>query len=273
MQKQRKYSETEMIVVNAYWRLKMRAKKTNVYVHCTVLWLPLWQYPFCSQSTWCHMISHWDRVFYAFNVVFFILFLVVVIFFSFVSQFSFVSVFGIRCEFHLDQMWCVMVGWWSCRPPLSPPPPLFFWFLCVAEWICHFAGVQNGCDSCRVIFSIIDLSDFRRLTIHFTPQSLTHGMSSFQIIRHRNCHQHRHCCSHLMGGCILHTAYCMCTHSHPHTYTVRIVQCTFYGHCVVYFGFPLSYSSSSSLSPFKCIDLAKWENQIFVCVFFAFCKY
>lgn len=29
MQKQRKYSETEMIVVNAYWRLKMRAKKNE----------------------------------------------------------------------------------------------------------------------------------------------------------------------------------------------------------------------------------------------------
>lgn len=270
MQKQRKYSETEMIVVNAYWRLKMRAKKNE----CVCTLYSAVASPLAISILFSINVVPYDIALGSCFSFFFSL-----------SSFFFLSFHNFHLflflGFGVSFIWTKCDVWWLDGWMVELPTTTItttatlFWFLCVAEWICHFAGVQNGCDSCRVIFSIIDLSDFRRLTIHFTPQSLTHGMSSFQIIRHRNCHQHRHCCSHLMGGCILHTAYCMCTHSHPHTYTVRIVQCTFYGHCVVYFGFPLSlsYSSPSSLSPFKCIDLAKWENQIFVCVFFAFCKH
>lgn len=67
IQKRRKYSETEMIVVNAStgdWKWeqwtsqikKTKRKKKFMYerendMDCSMLWLPLWQYPFCSQST------------------------------------------------------------------------------------------------------------------------------------------------------------------------------------------------------------------------------
>lgn len=104
-----------------------------------------------------------------------------------------------------------------------------------------------------LIFSIIDLSDFCRLTIHFTPMEVDTRMSSLEFIRTEKC-----TFSHSRLSLSISHPLCVCNRTlrGMHIYRTHItpewwwcccwmciaVQCTFYWHCVELFKLPVGFS-------------------------------
>lgn len=108
-----------------------------------------------------------------------------------------------------------------------------------------------------LIFSIIDLSDFCRLTIHFTPMEVDTRMSSLEFIRTEKC-----TFSHSRLSLSISHPLCVCNRTlrGMHIYRTHItpewwwcccwmciaVQCTFYWHCVELFKLPVGFLTRMS---------------------------
>lgn len=255
-----------MIAVNAvHWRLniesttgkqnKTKTERKNssavreLYCSCD---FPFGNIPFCSQSTVPYdieLVSVLQRVFFC-------------CFYFFACLIFSISVFLVAIAFG----YCYLNRGFDAsshgQNVMEPPPALSALYIPHAftlslSLLILCVGALDMIFMSSLIFSIIDLSDFCRLTIHFTPMEVDTRMSSLEFIRTEKC-----TFSHSRLSLSISHPLCVCNRTlrGMHIYRTHItpewwwcccwmciaVQCTFYWHCVELFKLPVGFLTRMS---------------------------